>query len=171
MLNPFYIFQLVSIILWCIDNYYVYATCVFIISVVSICISLYEIRKVSQMNMWFLFPLNMEKIIEILCGLLFCSKASLFTKWPTLSPMSPCWDSRRVSFWVEFGSDLIAMMMTTIRMIWLNIMSLACWIWQLNFVWFYLFFFCEPKKKYQHFCSCNSSWQSSVFRQKSVWAQ
>lgn len=36
------------------------------------------------------FPLNMEKIIEILCDLLFYSKVSLFTKWPTLSQMSQC---------------------------------------------------------------------------------
>lgn len=77
------------------------------------------------------FPLNMEKIIEMLCDHLFCSKASLFTKWPTLSQMSQCWDSRRVSFWVEFGSNIIAILMTTIMRIWLNIMSLACRIWHI----------------------------------------
>ncbi|KAM9351292.1 polyamine-transporting ATPase 13A2 isoform 2-T2 [Symphorus nematophorus] len=47
VLNPFYVFQLFSITLWMIDNYYIYATCIFIISIVSICISLHEIRKQS----------------------------------------------------------------------------------------------------------------------------
>lgn len=37
------------------------------------------------------------RLLEILFVLLFCSKASLFTKWPTLSQMSQCWDSRKVS--------------------------------------------------------------------------
>lgn len=85
------------------------------------------------------FPLNMEKIIEILCDLLFCSKASLFTKWPTLSQMSQCWDSRRVSFCVEFDSNLIAIMMTTVMK-------------KLKYY----------EKKYQYFCNCNGSWQSYV---------
>uniref|UniRef100_A0A8C4H1C9 ATPase cation transporting 13A2 n=1 Tax=Dicentrarchus labrax TaxID=13489 RepID=A0A8C4H1C9_DICLA len=48
VLNPFYMFQLFSITLWMIDHYFVYAICIFIISVLSICISLYEIRKVSE---------------------------------------------------------------------------------------------------------------------------
>uniref|UniRef100_A0A3B5L095 ATPase cation transporting 13A2 n=1 Tax=Xiphophorus couchianus TaxID=32473 RepID=A0A3B5L095_9TELE len=47
VLNPFYIFQVFSITLWSIDAYYYYALCIFIISVISISISLYEIRKVS----------------------------------------------------------------------------------------------------------------------------
>nr|XP_033484312.1 cation-transporting ATPase 13A2 isoform X1 [Epinephelus lanceolatus] len=47
VLNPFYVFQVFSIILWTIDNYYYYATCIFVISIFSICISLYEIRKQS----------------------------------------------------------------------------------------------------------------------------
>uniref|UniRef100_A0A3B5QCH2 ATPase cation transporting 13A2 n=1 Tax=Xiphophorus maculatus TaxID=8083 RepID=A0A3B5QCH2_XIPMA len=47
VLNPFYIFQVFSITLWSIDKYYYYALCIFIISVISISISLYEIRKQS----------------------------------------------------------------------------------------------------------------------------
>lgn len=47
VINPFYVFQLFSITLWIIDDYYIYAICIFIISIVSIFISLYEIRKVS----------------------------------------------------------------------------------------------------------------------------
>ncbi|KAK5923304.1 hypothetical protein CgunFtcFv8_000285 [Champsocephalus gunnari] len=47
VLNPFYVFQVFSIILWMTDKYYYYATCIFIISIFSIIISLREIRKQS----------------------------------------------------------------------------------------------------------------------------
>ncbi|XP_068454517.1 polyamine-transporting ATPase 13A2 isoform X2 [Clinocottus analis] len=47
VLNPFYVFQVLSIILWLSDEYYYYAVCIFIISVFSIGLSLYEIRKQS----------------------------------------------------------------------------------------------------------------------------
>uniref|UniRef100_A0A8C2Z5P3 ATPase cation transporting 13A2 n=1 Tax=Cyclopterus lumpus TaxID=8103 RepID=A0A8C2Z5P3_CYCLU len=46
VLNPFYVFQVFSIALWLADDYYFYAVCIFIISVFSIGLSLYEIRKV-----------------------------------------------------------------------------------------------------------------------------
>ncbi|XP_031422205.1 cation-transporting ATPase 13A2 isoform X2 [Clupea harengus] len=47
VLNPFYMFQVCSIILWMLDNYFYYAACIFIISLFSIALSLYEIRKQS----------------------------------------------------------------------------------------------------------------------------
>ncbi|XP_055078913.1 cation-transporting ATPase 13A2 isoform X2 [Periophthalmus magnuspinnatus] len=47
VLNPFYIFQLASIILWMSDHYYYYAVCIIVISLISIGVSLYEIRKQS----------------------------------------------------------------------------------------------------------------------------
>ncbi|KAK9515665.1 hypothetical protein VZT92_026292 [Zoarces viviparus] len=47
VLNPFYVFQVFSITLWMVDRYYLYAICIFIISVFSIVFSLYEIRKQS----------------------------------------------------------------------------------------------------------------------------
>uniref|UniRef100_A0A8C3SEC1 Polyamine-transporting ATPase 13A2 n=1 Tax=Chelydra serpentina TaxID=8475 RepID=A0A8C3SEC1_CHESE len=47
VLNPFYIFQVFSIVLWLCDNYYYYAACIFVISAVSIGLSLYETRKQS----------------------------------------------------------------------------------------------------------------------------
>ncbi|KAM9116106.1 polyamine-transporting ATPase 13A2 isoform 1-T1 [Pangshura tecta] len=47
VLNPFYIFQVFSIILWLCDTYYYYAACIFVISAVSIGLSLYETRKQS----------------------------------------------------------------------------------------------------------------------------
>ncbi|XP_060794319.1 cation-transporting ATPase 13A2 isoform X2 [Neoarius graeffei] len=48
VLTPFYVFQVFSIILWLLDNYYVYAFCIFLISLISIIVSLYEIRKQSS---------------------------------------------------------------------------------------------------------------------------
>lgn len=48
VLHPFYVFQIFSIILWSLDQYYYYAGCIFIISVLSIGDSLMETRKTSQ---------------------------------------------------------------------------------------------------------------------------
>ncbi|NXI48956.1 AT132 ATPase, partial [Chloroceryle aenea] len=45
VLNPFYIFQVFSIVLWVCDAYYYYAACIFLISTISIGLSLYETRK------------------------------------------------------------------------------------------------------------------------------
>lgn len=47
-LNPYYGFQAFSIALWLADHYYWYALCIFLISTVSICLSLYKTRKVSM---------------------------------------------------------------------------------------------------------------------------
>jgi len=46
VLNPFYIFQVLSIVLWVCDAYYYYAACIFLISTISLGLSLYETRKV-----------------------------------------------------------------------------------------------------------------------------
>ncbi|XP_060710432.1 polyamine-transporting ATPase 13A3-like [Hemiscyllium ocellatum] len=45
VLNPFYIFQVFSVILWSFDDYYLYASAIVFMSVVSICTSLYTVRK------------------------------------------------------------------------------------------------------------------------------
>ena len=42
VLNPFYIFQVFSVVLWMWDNYYYYASCILIISTGSVLISLCE---------------------------------------------------------------------------------------------------------------------------------
>ncbi|KAM9299549.1 polyamine-transporting ATPase 13A2 [Gastrophryne carolinensis] len=47
VLNPFYIFQLFSVVLWFCEDYYYYGVCIIIISVVSIAVSLYETRQQS----------------------------------------------------------------------------------------------------------------------------
>ncbi|XP_014665999.1 PREDICTED: probable cation-transporting ATPase 13A3 isoform X2 [Priapulus caudatus] len=45
VLNPFYIFQLLSTIYWFVDEYTSYASCIVVISAISLAISLYETRK------------------------------------------------------------------------------------------------------------------------------
>lgn len=45
--HPFYVFQIASLVLWAADNYFYYATCILIISVVSITTTLIETRAVS----------------------------------------------------------------------------------------------------------------------------
>ncbi|XP_040913739.1 cation-transporting ATPase 13A2 isoform X2 [Toxotes jaculatrix] len=47
ILNPFYVFQFLSVTLWMIDDYYLYAICILVFSIFSIGISLYETRKQS----------------------------------------------------------------------------------------------------------------------------
>ena len=42
--HPFYVFQIASIILWSLDQYYYYAVCIFMISVVSITTTLVETK-------------------------------------------------------------------------------------------------------------------------------
>lgn len=56
ILHPFYVFQLFSIILWLADNYYYYAFCILLISVLSISQSLLETKatldKMSEMALF-----------------------------------------------------------------------------------------------------------------------
>ncbi|KAF3908733.1 hypothetical protein AA313_de0203996 [Arthrobotrys entomopaga] len=43
--HPFYVFQIASIILWSMDQYYYYASCIFLISIVSITSTLIETKS------------------------------------------------------------------------------------------------------------------------------
>lgn len=45
VLHPFYVFQIFSIFLWLADDYYYYAACIFIISLISVLNSLYETKQ------------------------------------------------------------------------------------------------------------------------------
>ena len=44
VLHPFYVFQIASLILWSLDEYYYYASCIFLISVISITTTLLDTR-------------------------------------------------------------------------------------------------------------------------------
>jgi len=48
VLHPFYIFQICSITLWSMDNYYYYAFCILTISLISVAVSLYETRRQAE---------------------------------------------------------------------------------------------------------------------------
>lgn len=43
--HPFYVFQIASLFLWSVDEYYYYAGCIFLISVISITTTLIETRS------------------------------------------------------------------------------------------------------------------------------
>ena len=47
MIHPFYVFQIASIILWSLDDYYYYAFCIGLISAISIVTTLIETKQVS----------------------------------------------------------------------------------------------------------------------------
>jgi hypothetical protein len=48
VIHPFYVFQIASIILWSLDDYYYYAFCIALISVLSISTTLIETKKVAS---------------------------------------------------------------------------------------------------------------------------
>ena len=55
IIHPFYVFQIASIFLWSIDNYYYYASCIALISVLSVATTLVDTKKVSldpQSSVW-----------------------------------------------------------------------------------------------------------------------
>ena len=48
IIHPFYIFQIASIVLWSLDDYYYYAFCIALISVISIVTTLIDTKKVKS---------------------------------------------------------------------------------------------------------------------------
>lgn len=46
VLHPFYVFQIASIVLWSIDDYYYYAFCIALISLISVGTTLIETKRV-----------------------------------------------------------------------------------------------------------------------------
>lgn len=49
--HPFYVFQIASLILWSLDQYYYYAVAIFLMSFGSIVTTLIETRSVSQSHL------------------------------------------------------------------------------------------------------------------------
>ncbi|KAF8893975.1 hypothetical protein BD779DRAFT_1504591 [Infundibulicybe gibba] len=51
VIHPFYVFQIASIVLWSLDDYYYYAFCIGLISILSVSTTLFETRKtISRMR-------------------------------------------------------------------------------------------------------------------------
>lgn len=48
MLNPFYLFEIFGVVVWTADEYTLYAGIIFLLSIVSVVVALYEIRQQSQ---------------------------------------------------------------------------------------------------------------------------
>lgn len=102
VLSPFYIFQVFSCALWFYDDYYYYASCIVLLSAISIAYSLFTIRKVSVIfsilfvsanNHWYICIYRMRERSEI-------SSITLVR--------SLCWGEMRarrgdVSWWVEIS--------------------------------------------------------------------
>lgn len=45
ILHPFYIFQVFSVIIWCMDDYYVYAICIALVATISAIVALIDTRR------------------------------------------------------------------------------------------------------------------------------
>lgn len=50
VLHPFYVFQIASLVLWSLDEYYYYAVCIFVMSAGSVIATLIETRAVSSIE-------------------------------------------------------------------------------------------------------------------------
>ncbi len=55
VLNPFYLFEIFSCVVWTVDDYIYYAGCIFVVSIISVGVALYEIRRVIPFISYFLF--------------------------------------------------------------------------------------------------------------------
>ncbi|KAJ7722136.1 hypothetical protein DFH07DRAFT_857204 [Mycena maculata] len=65
VIHPFYVFQIASIILWSLDDYYYYAFCIALISVFSITTTLVETKKtISRMREMSRFSCNVDVLVD-----------------------------------------------------------------------------------------------------------
>ncbi|KAJ7446163.1 hypothetical protein B0H11DRAFT_2085328 [Mycena galericulata] len=65
VIHPFYVFQIASIILWSLDNYYYYAFCIALISVISISTTLVETKKtISRMREMARFSCEVDVLVD-----------------------------------------------------------------------------------------------------------
>ncbi|KAJ3989971.1 P-type ATPase [Lentinula detonsa] len=65
VIHPFYIFQIASIILWSLDDYYYYAFCIFAISVGSIATTLIETKKtINRMREMSKFSCKVSVVVD-----------------------------------------------------------------------------------------------------------
>nr|GAT56792.1 Ca-transporting ATPase [Mycena chlorophos] len=65
VIHPFYVFQIASILLWSLDNYYYYAFCIFLISVISISTTLIDTKKtIARMREMSRFSCDVEVFLD-----------------------------------------------------------------------------------------------------------
>ncbi|KAJ7647229.1 hypothetical protein FB45DRAFT_892809 [Roridomyces roridus] len=65
VIHPFYVFQIASVILWSLDDYYYYAFCIALISVFSITTTLIETKKtISRMREMSRFSCDVEVLVD-----------------------------------------------------------------------------------------------------------
>ncbi|KAJ7188128.1 hypothetical protein C8R46DRAFT_1053735 [Mycena filopes] len=65
VIHPFYVFQIASIILWSLDDYYYYAFCIALISVLSITTTLIETKKtISRMREMSRFSCDVDVLVD-----------------------------------------------------------------------------------------------------------
>ncbi|KAJ7072233.1 P-type ATPase [Mycena amicta] len=65
VIHPFYVFQIASILLWSLDNYYYYAFCIFLISIISITTTLVETKKtIARMREMSRFSCDVEVLSD-----------------------------------------------------------------------------------------------------------
>ena len=65
IIHPFYVFQIASIILWSLDDYYYYAFCIALISFLSITSTLLDTKKVRDSFSPPGTPLTLDYIIRL----------------------------------------------------------------------------------------------------------
>ncbi|KAJ7346731.1 hypothetical protein DFH08DRAFT_869152 [Mycena albidolilacea] len=65
VIHPFYVFQIASVILWSLDDYYYYAFCIALISVMSITTTLIETKKtISRMREMSRFSCDVDILVD-----------------------------------------------------------------------------------------------------------
>jgi cation-transporting ATPase 13A2 len=70
VLHPFYVFQIASILLWSIDDYYYYAFAIAVISISSILGTLFETKRtVERMREMSRFHCDVRVLVEQQCKL------------------------------------------------------------------------------------------------------
>ena len=65
-INPFYLFQAYTVILWSIQFYWKFAVVIAVTSVISVTFSIWETRRVSEQNLLGVF------LLDIQCNYLVC---------------------------------------------------------------------------------------------------
>ncbi|XP_071948305.1 polyamine-transporting ATPase 13A3-like [Antedon mediterranea] len=90
VLNPFYVFQVFTVIVWCIDAYYYYTVCIVVMSFVSILLSLYTTRKQAKTLRDMVFSCSTVKVMRKLKGTQEISEYELVPGDVILIPSRGC---------------------------------------------------------------------------------